>query len=55
MESLDFMGVVPDEEKNKANKAGLITRPDSKIAVMLIPTDEELMIERDVIKVADLK
>ncbi len=55
MNALNFMGVIPDEERNKANKAGLITRPDSKIAVMLIPTNEELMIERDVVKVADLK
>lgn len=55
MDALNFMGVVPDEDKNKANEAGLITRPDSKIAVMLIPTNEELMIERDVMKVAHLK
>lgn len=55
MDALSFMGVIPDEEKNKANQAGLITRPDSKIAVMLIPTNEELMIERDVIRVAKLK
>lgn len=47
--------VIPDEDKNKANQAGLITRPDSKIAVMLIPTNEELMIERDVVRVAHLK
>lgn len=37
MDALNFMGVVPDEDKNKANEAGLITRPDSKIAVMLMP------------------
>lgn len=55
MDALDFMGVVPDEVKNKANEPGLITRPDFKIAVMLIPTNEELMVERDVIKVAKLK
>lgn len=55
MDALSFMGVIPDEEKNKANQAGLITRPNSKIAVMLIPTNEELMIERDVIRVAKLK
>lgn len=55
MDALNFMGVVPDEDKNKANEAGLITRPDSKIAAMLIPTNEELMIERDIMKVAHLK
>lgn len=55
MNALNFMGVIPDEDKNKANQAGLITRPDSKIAVMLIPTNEELMIERDVVRVAHLK
>ncbi|MBI1708454.1 acetate kinase [Lactobacillus crispatus] len=37
MDALNFMGIVPDEDKNKANEAGLITRPDSKIAVMLMP------------------
>ena len=55
MNTLKFMGVVADLEKNKINQAGLITCPDSKIAVMLIPTNEELMIERDVVRVAHLK
>lgn len=55
MNALKFLGMKPDLEANRANKEGLISQPDSKIATLLIPTNEELMIERDVVRVAKLK
>lgn len=55
MKSLSFMGVDFDEEANKADDEGFITKEDSKLAALVIPTDEELMIERDVVRLAKLK
>ncbi|MGM9906573.1 acetate/propionate family kinase [Lactobacillus sp.] len=55
MKSLSFMGVDFDEEANKAGDEGFITKEDSKLAALVIPTDEELMIERDVVRLAKLK
>lgn len=55
MNALKFLGMKPNLEANRANKEGLISQPDSKIATLLIPTNEELMIERDVVRVAKLK
>ncbi len=45
---LEFMGVKMDPEANKVRgKEAVISAPDSKVKVLLIPTDEELMIARD--------
>lgn len=45
---LAFMGVKLDEEKNNTRGInGEISAPDSSIKVMVIPTDEELMIAKD--------
>ena len=47
-EDLDFLGVKIDEEKNNTRgKAIDISTPDSKVRVLVIPTNEELMIARD--------
>lgn len=54
MQSLEFMGLDPDYDANKSNGEKFITKPDSKIKAMIIPTDEELMIERDVVRLAHL-
>ncbi|WP_297816689.1 acetate/propionate family kinase [uncultured Lactobacillus sp.] len=54
MEALEFLGIDPDFEANETNGQKFITKPDSKIKVMIIPTDEELMIERDVVRLAHL-
>lgn len=54
MEQLAFMGIDPDLEANETNGEKFITKPDSKIKVMIVPTDEELMIERDVARLAKL-
>lgn len=55
MKSLSFMGVDFDDAANKASNEGFITKEDSKLAGLIIPTDEELMIERDVVRLAKLK
>lgn len=54
MEALEFLGIDPDFEANETNGQKFITKPDSKIKVMIIPTNEELMIERDVVRLAHL-
>ena len=45
---LEFMGVKMDAAANKVRgKETVISAPDSKVKVLLIPTDEELMIAMD--------
>ena len=45
---LSFMGVKLDPEKNKVRgKEMLISTPDSKVQVWVVPTNEELMIAQD--------
>ena len=47
-EYLGFMGVKIDPEKNNIRgKEALISTPDSKVQVWVIPTNEELMIAQD--------
>ena len=47
-EYLGFMGVKIDPEKNNVRgKEALISTPDSKVQVWVIPTNEELMIAQD--------
>ena len=52
MEGLEFMGVKFDQEKNLACKDGasfecFISADDSPVQVLVIPTNEEIMIARD--------
>ena len=45
---LEFMGVKLDPVANKARgKEVLISAPDSKVQVWVVPTNEELMIAQD--------
>lgn len=46
---LEFLGVELDFEKNKKNfgEEEIISKPSSRVKVMVIPTDEELMIAKD--------
>lgn len=48
-EGLSFMGVKIDVEKNSGihGEEAVISTPDSKVTVVVIPTDEELMIATD--------
>lgn len=45
---LTWFGIDVDPEKNVFGVEGAITTPDSKVKVFVIPTDEELVIARDV-------
>lgn len=48
--NMDNLGVVLDKEKNKNFKRGeiqLISAPESKVKIYIIPTNEELMMARD--------
>lgn len=48
--SLTYLGVDFDSEANKVRgKETLISKPDSKVAVVLIPTDEEMAICRETV------
>lgn len=52
-DGLGFLGIELNETHN-ANNAPLISSDGSQVAVRVIPTDEELMIARSVIRVLDL-
>ena len=54
MDALKFLGLDPDYEANEENGEKFITKPDSKIKALIVPTNEELMIERDVVRLAKL-
>jgi acetate kinase len=47
-QQLDFFGVVLDEEKNQVRTPSLrdISRPESKVRILVVPTNEELEIAR---------
>ncbi len=50
------MGVKLDVEKNNAihGEEAVISAPDSKVTVVVIPTDEELMIASDTMELCAL-
>uniref|UniRef100_UPI003F54FF6F acetate/propionate family kinase n=1 Tax=Lactobacillus acidophilus TaxID=1579 RepID=UPI003F54FF6F len=50
MDAFKYMGVIPDYEANKKKGRCFITKPESKMHVMVVPTDEELMIAQDVMR-----
>ncbi|MEG0550486.1 MAG: acetate kinase [Vagococcus sp.] len=50
---LTYLGVSIDEEKNSKNELS-IEADDSKVKVLVIPTDEEIIIARDVMRIAKL-
>lgn len=55
-EGLEFLGVKMDFEKNKVKGQELVvSAPDSKVKVVVIPTDEELMIASDTIAILEGK
>ena len=57
MEGLEFLGIKMDEEKNNAihGEEAIISAADSKVPVVVIPTDEELVIARDTLKLVSEK
>jgi len=49
---LGYLGVVCDKEANNVfGKERIISKPESKVTVMVIPTNEELVIARDTYKI----
>ena len=51
-EGLEFMGVKLDAERNKVRgEEAVISTDDSKVKVVVIPTDEELMIASDTLSI----
>lgn len=52
-EGLGFLGIKIDPEKNKVQgKEAIISNDDSKVKVMVIPTNEELMIAKDTAEIS---
>ena len=50
---MDFMGIKLDSEKNDVRgKDRIISADDSRVKVLLIPTNEELMIARDTLRLS---
>ncbi|MDU0995979.1 MAG: acetate/propionate family kinase, partial [Staphylococcus lugdunensis] len=56
LEGLEFMGVYWDPKKNEGlrGKEAFINYPHSPVKVLVIPTNEEVMIARDTVKFGDL-
>ena len=51
MANMDFLGMKLDQEANKVRgKERVISTEDSKVKILLIPTNEELMIARDTLE-----
>ncbi|MGE4580452.1 MAG: acetate kinase [Desulfuromonadales bacterium] len=57
LEGLEFMGILLDKEKNRntmtRKRETVITKPDSKVKVFVIPTDEELVFTEDVVGILE--
>ncbi|HAJ70231.1 MAG: acetate kinase [Alkalibacterium sp.] len=54
IDRVTFLGATIDEEKNNVRgKERIISTDDSKVSVLLVPTDEEVMIARDVQKFSE--
>jgi len=53
VEGLDFLGVDFDFEKNKGSRGKeiILTKPGSKVTVMVVPTNEEMMIAKDTFEI----
>ena len=56
IDRIQVLGAKIDPEMNKLRgKEAILSTEDSKIKVLLIPTEEELMIARDVVRVAKIE
>jgi acetate kinase len=46
---MEFLGIVFDEKKNDHERGNevILSKPESKVKVLVVPTDEELVIARD--------
>ncbi len=48
LKNFAWTGLKLDEQKNETLREGIISQEDSSIAVLVVPTDEELVIVRDI-------
>ncbi len=47
-ENMEFLGMKIDPAKNNVRgKETIISTPDSRVTIMVVPTDEEMVIARD--------
>ncbi|MCG8483342.1 MAG: acetate kinase [Clostridia bacterium] len=52
VKDLEAMGIIMDKEKNNIRgKEAVVSADDSKIKILVIPTDEELMIAKDTVEI----
>lgn len=54
LDAFAYMGVAVDDEANEKVSEGFITKQESNVAGMVVPTNEELMIERDVVRLTNI-
>ncbi|PFK35763.1 acetate kinase [Bacillus cereus] len=55
LEGLEFMGVYFDAKRNNVfGEEAFISFPHSPVKIIIIPTDEEVMIARDVLRLGDI-
>jgi len=48
LSELDFLGISLDHQKNRGFRSeGIISTPESKVTIIVVPTDEEMMIALD--------
>jgi acetate kinase len=55
IKDMEFLGIELDADKNRAKKRGEaedVSMPSSRIKVLVIPTNEELVIARDTRRIA---
>ncbi|MBU2615415.1 MAG: acetate kinase, partial [Elusimicrobia bacterium] len=55
VENLSNLGIEIDKELNKSTKQGIISNKNSAIKVLVLPTNEELMIAKQVLTLTKKK
>src|SRR5690606_35016471 len=51
LENMEFLGIKFDKEKNKVRGKEIeISTPDSKVKVLVVPTNQEIVIARDTLE-----
>ena len=55
LENTEFFGIKLDKEKNKAcfKKEGKISRDDSRVEIWVVPTNEEIVVARECVKLLE--
>ncbi|MEG0742905.1 MAG: acetate kinase [Clostridia bacterium] len=53
MQGFEFLGAKLDPQKNKTRQEAIISTDDSKVKIVVIPTDEEIVIARDTLCIVE--